>query len=241
MTLSRLHLLPAASLLALAALVVSGCSSTPASPAPTNSGASDTAAPAPDDDTNDIEAAWLAEGRFVGIVTWGSSSLDCQPAEAEVTADGQRLSITLSDLAEDAVCTADLVPRAIAVPVPEGVDVTKDVEIDVTYGDLADDTDLSALPQAPQGASGQGPSAGWFDDKGIVLMTWGSSTCVPIVSDVTETADGAAVTFTSADRPCTMDLRPRATVITVPTGGDDQPFTLTLTGDNLDGTVTVIG
>ncbi|MGB3374528.1 MAG: hypothetical protein WBA87_05255, partial [Microbacterium sp.] len=72
---------------------------------------------------------------------------------------------------------------------------------------------------------------------------WGSSTCPPVVSDLEMTDAGATVTFSAeADRVCTMDFAPRATVITLPGGRDDDaPFTLTLVGDNLDSEVVVRG
>src|SRR5690606_29565730 len=85
------------------------------------------------------------------------------------------------------------------------------------------------------------PSAGWFDDEGIVLLTWGSSTCPPVVENVDVQDAGATVTFATEDGACTMDMVPRATLLGM-TGDvdDDEDFVLTLVGGNLDGTVNVL-
>lgn len=260
---SRLVL--AASTLFAAALLVAGCATSPGSSTPTSSATPDdsgsaTAPPAEDD----IEAAWLDDGRMFAIVTWGSST--CVPIVDEVTADGQKVTVSLvdppsSDGAEQA-CTADLAPRASVGGMPEGVDPTKDVEFVVTVGDVTDDVDLdgnSALTGTPGSSTEYAPSAGWFDDDGAVLLTWGSSTCPPIVESVEEQQGGATVTFMTEDGVCTMDMVPRATVLAFGSDDgsddgsdegnddgsddddqDDGEFVLTLVGGNLDGTVSVI-
>lgn len=246
MSLSPLRLIPPALALAAVALLTAGCTTTPASPAPTSTAGSPSstagadAGATPDERTaDDVEAAWLDDGRMIGLVTWGSSS--CRPHVEDVKADGQSVAVTVADEKEQA-CTNDLVPRAIAVMVPEGVDVTKDVDLRVTYGDAQAEADLDGLDAAPQGMGEQQPSAGWFEDDGIVLLTWGSSSCPPIVQDLAMTDAGATLTFTTTDRVCTMDFAPRATAITLPEEHDDDaPFTLTLVGDNLDGEVAVLG
>jgi len=237
-------LLPSALALAAVALLSAGCTTTPASPAPTSTSGSDAGAPGLERTADDVEAAWLDDGRAIGIVTWGSSTRTCQPAVSGTDAEGQRVTLTLEDPAEAAEgCDTDLGPRAVIVPVPDGVDVTKDVDLQVTHGDLTADIDLDGLDAAPQGASEQQASAGWFEDDGIVLLTYGSSSCPPVVQDLEMTDTGATVTFSAvADRVCTMDFAPRATVITLPEERDgDASFTLTLVGDNLDGEVAVAG
>lgn len=244
-----LRLVLAASTALAAALLVAGCASSPGSPAPTSSATTDgsgsSAAPTDDDD---VEAAWLDDGRMFAIVTWGSST--CVPIVDEVTGDGQTVTVSLadppsSDGAEKA-CTSDLAPRASVGAVPEGVDPTQDVEFIVTVGDVTDDVDLDgnpALKAAPGSSTDYAPSAGWFDDEGAVLLTWGSSTCIPVVENVEEQAGGATVTFATQDGACTMDMVPRATVLGFGDDGDDSDdddeFVLTLVGDNLDATVTV--
>jgi hypothetical protein len=251
MSLSRLRPLPSALALAAVALLTAGCGTGPASPAPTSTagdptgtGGADAGGAPPERTADDVEAAWLDGGRMIAIVTWGSSTRTCQPAVTDAAADGQRVTLTLADPAEAADgCDMDLGPRAVILPVQEGVDVTKGVELQVTYGDLSADADLDGLDTAPQGPSAQQASAGRFDDDGIVLLTYGSSSCPPRVDDVTMTADGATVTFAEAgDRVCTMDFAPRATAIALPAERDDDaPFTLTLVGDNLDAEVPVLG
>lgn len=241
-SLRRLSAAPLA--LAAALLLAAGCSTAPGASVPTGSSAPDSTSTVPTGaGSGDIEVAWLDGGRSIGIVTWGSSSADCRPAQGEAEADGQVITVSLSDRGgADAVCTADFAARAVVIAVPEGVDVTRDVELEITYGALREDADLDALAVSPEGPSDQRPSAGWFDDEGIVLLTWGSSSCPPIVEDVQATDAGATVSFATTDRVCTMDLAPRATVIEVPEPADDDAaYTLTLVGDRLDGEVVVIG
>lgn len=254
-TSSRLAL-SASALLAAAVLVV-GCTVTPGEGSPT-SGATEpdeTVSAAPDEGTGidgDIEAAWLDDGRLFAIVTLGSST--CVPIVDEVTASGQTITVGLIDSpgadGAETVCTADLAPRASIGGVPEGVDPTQDVEFIVTVDGVTDDVDLdgnTALAGIPGESTDFLPSAGWFDDAGVVLLTWGSSTCPPIVENLEEQPGGATVTFTAQDGPCTMDMAPRATILDfsddVDDGvddDDDTAFVLTLVGDNLDGTVDVM-
>lgn len=234
--------------LAAASLLAVGCSTGPgATPAPTSTAddspsASNGATGAPqtgdDHDADDVEVAWLDDGRGIAVITWGSSS--CVPSMGDAVADGQRISVELVD-GQETACTDDLSPRALFVPVPEGVDVTQEVEVEVRYGSLTEDADLDGLAAAPTGESGQKSSAGWFDDSGIALLTWGSSSCPPMPESVEMTDAGATVTFTQTDRVCTMDFAPRVTVIDLPQERDDDaPFTLTLVGDNLDAEVDVL-
>ncbi len=188
-----------------------------------------------------MEAAWLDGGRMFAVVTWGSST--CVPTVDEATAEGQTVAVTLNAGDPSQACTEDLVPRASLGSLPEGVDPTTDVELIVTLGDVTDDIDLDGNAALAGGAGEYEPSAGWFDDAGIVLLTWGSSTCAPILENVEASVGGATVTFKTEDRVCTMDMAPRATIVPLtglPDDADDDEFTLTLVGDNLDATVPVI-
>lgn len=238
---SRTRILPSTTALAAGILLIvglAGCAQSPSAPAsapaPTSTAGSSVDAP----DAGDVEVAWLDEGRSFAIVTYGSST--CVPQMQSVSSEGQTVEVTLAD-PDAAECTADLAPRASVSVMPVEVDVTKDVEVRVVYGDLTEDAELDALSAEPVGATSMQPSAGWFDDAGIVLLTWGSSTCPPIVSGVEQTDAGATVTFAESDRVCTMDMAPRATVIGLEKPvDDDAAFTLTLTGDNLTGTVEVM-
>lgn len=187
------------------------------------------------------DAAWLDDGRLLGVVTWGSST--CVPIADEATASGQAVSVTLTDPDGDQPCTADLAPRASVTGVPAGVDPHEDVALTVSYldttatVDLDGDDDLAGTPGDP---TDYAASAGWFDDeRGIVLLTWGSSTCPPMIEGVEESDEAITVTFTTNDGPCTMDMSPRATVIQVADGGDDR--VLVLVGDNLDATIPIAG
>ncbi|WCM55933.1 hypothetical protein [Microbacterium sp. EF45047] len=242
----RFRPLRSAFALAAVALLAAGCSSGPASPSPTST-AEPSAAPtdgagsaAPEDrDAGDVEAAWLAGGRQFAVVTWGSSG--CVPHAEDVRAEGQTVHVVLADAGADQVCTADFAPRATPAALPEGVDPTQDVELRVTYGDVADDADLEALAEAPSGPAGHEPSAGRFDDRGIVLLTWGSSSCTPVVESIEQTDAGAAVVFAEIDGVCTMDYAPRTTILTIPfETDDDRPFALALRGGGLEGQVPVL-
>ncbi|GAB3821035.1 hypothetical protein GCM10028820_28410 [Tessaracoccus terricola] len=222
----------------LLAGLLTGC----ADAVPADSPAPGTTAPTPAAEL-ELEAAWLDDGRMVGVVTWGSSS--CVPVAAEVTADGQTVTVLLDEGDPDQACTADLVPRATVVPLPEGVDPTSDVELVVTLAGASGDTDLdgnAALTGVPGDPTEYEPSGGWFDDSALVLLTWGSSSCPPIVESVEAEGNAGTVTFTEEPRKCTMDMAPRATVIDFGEfeADDDAPFTLTLVGDGLDATLEVL-
>ncbi|REJ07472.1 hypothetical protein DY023_03645 [Microbacterium bovistercoris] len=236
---NRMRILLSAAALAAATVLaagLSGCAQSPSTPASDAPAPTSTSGSAPDID--DVEVAWLDDGRSFAVVTWGSSS--CVPQTESISAAGQEITVTLVD-PDEGVCTSDLAPRASLAVIPEGVDVTKDIDVTVVNGDFTGDTELDALPAAPEGPTDMQPSAGWFDDDGIVLLTWGSSTCPPVVSGVEETDGGATVTFADDDRVCTMDMGPRVTVIGVQEPADDDaPFTLTLEGGGLSGTVEVM-
>ncbi|MBS1697457.1 MAG: hypothetical protein JST25_03530 [Actinobacteria bacterium] len=197
-----------------------------------------TTAPEP---STDPAAAWLDGGRGIGLVTYGSSSLACTPAVQDVTADGQTVVVTLADPDPKAACTADFVPRATFIDVPASIDPAADVTVSFDGAGFAGRVPLSgssALGSVAQGT----PSAGWFAPDGIVLLTWGSSTCRPVVSGLAEEASGATVTFaTDATKACTMDFVPRVTVLGVTAPADPSGYTLTLKGGGLDGEVTVVG
>jgi hypothetical protein len=221
----RILAFPVALLVAGAALA--GCASQAAT-APSSSPSSG------DGSEAEIEAAWLDDGRIIGLVTMGSSS--CVPTAdgATLEADGS-LSVTLVEPDADTVCTADFAPRVTLVDVPEGVDPAEDLAITVTGGEYTGTTEL----EGAEGLAGGGmtdylPSAGWTDTDGqFVLLTWGSSSCVPVINDVA--ASGPAeitVTFETppADQVCTMDMAPRATIASVEGLEEDSNVELVLAG-----------
>ncbi|MBT2484601.1 MULTISPECIES: hypothetical protein [unclassified Microbacterium] len=233
----------AAALAALvASVLIAGCTSMPGSDAPTDG-------PVPDvdsGDTDDIEGTLLDGGRMFAVVTWGSST--CVPQIDAISAEGQTVTLTLVDPQGDGdtapVCTKDRAPRASVGALPEGVDPASEVTLNVSYGDVSDDVDLdvhSASADAPGMETGH-PSAGWYDDGGLVLLTWGSSSCPPIVEALEGAGNEGTATFVTDDEKiCTMDFAPRATVIDFGDDAvdDDGTFTLTLVGGGLDGTVEV--
>ena len=234
---SKLRLSALVSVVATATLIMVGCAS---SPSDAGSEPAPGPAPAPSDGL-EVEAAWLDGGRLVGVVTWGSSG--CVPTAEEATAEGQTVSVTLDPGPADQACTADYAPRASLMALPEGVDPTQEVTLIVTLGDATGETELdghasfSGVVGTP---TDYAPSAGWFDDEALVLLTWGSSTCPPIVESVEPSAEGGTVTFVTEDRPCTMDVAPRLTMIGFGEGTGDDAFVLTLVGDNLDATLEVL-
>ncbi|CAD5138094.1 conserved exported protein of unknown function [Microbacterium sp. Nx66] len=232
-----------------AALVLAGCTVGPGGTAPhtTSDPSSGPGNAGSSDEQDDMDATLLDDGRMFAVVSWGSST--CLPRVDEITAEGQRVSVTLvepeGDGATEQACTADLAPRASVGALPEGVDPTKDITLVVTYGDLLDEIDVDADPEAtatPGSATEYQPSAGWFDDGGLVLLTWGSSSCAPVVESAEADGSTGTVTFvTDENQVCTMDMAPRATVVEFPEDDvdDDGPFQLTLVGGGLDGTVEV--
>lgn len=234
--------------LLIPAVALAGCApgpqtTTPQAPAPSTSSKEPSPAPEPSAPAEGMraDAAWLDAGRVIGVVTWGSSS--CVPFAEDPAASGQEVSVTLTD-PEGRPCTKDLVARASVVGVPAGVNPKEDVTLKVSYlgqessFELDGDDDLTGTPGDP---TDYAPSAGWFDDdKGIVLLTWGSSSCPPVVEKVDDAADAITVSFTTTKGACTADVGPRATVISVANGGDDDRQ-LVLVGDNLDAKVKILG
>lgn len=244
---SAARILPVLSALA-GVLLIAGCaSSEPGSSTPSSTPAASSGSSGSAGGDADLEATVLDDGRMFALITWGSSTLACVPQVGEVSANGQTVDVTLEDTAgEDQVCTADYSPRASVGALPEGVDPTKEITFNVTYGDVVDDVDAdgdAAFASAPGSPTDYLPSAGWIDDGALVLLTWGSSTCPPVVESLEGAGSAGTVTFVTDDtKACTMDMAPRATIIAF---GDDEveddAFTLTLVGGGVDGTVAVRG
>lgn len=226
MTSRRLLAIPFMVLLVGGALA--GCAA-PVSGAPSGDSSSDESST-----TVELDAAWLDDGRIIGLVTSGSSS--CVPAadDAKLQADGS-LTVTLMDPDADTACTRDLVPRVTLVEVPEGVDPSEDLAITVSGDGYAGTVELDGADDlASGGMTDYLPSAGWTQTAGqFVFLTWGSSTCVPVISDVAATGPTqVTVTFEAppADQVCTMDMAPRGTVAVVEGLEAEDDVTLVLTG-----------
>ena len=225
---SFLVLLVAGALTACASTAGPGSPATPSSTARGSSGGAGTEI--------EVDAAWLDNGRMIGIVTEGSST--CVPTAGEVALNGNVLEVELVDPPADTACTRDLVPRATVVGLPEGVDPTQELEIRVTYGDNHGDTDLDGVAGLTPGAETDYlPSAGFTGDDGeFVVLTWGSSTCVPTVESATAAGNEATVTFATppANQACTMDMAPRGTLVQVDGLDDDSEAFAILTGAEFD-------
>lgn len=194
------------------------------------SGSTEPAAQTGDADADEIEAAWLDGGRMIGVVTLGSST--CVPGAGEVSGDGQRIDVELTDPAAE-VCTADAAPRATPIGVPEGVDPAQDVVIRVSGAGIDGETDLDGVDGLdPTGASDYLPSAGWAGDGQLVILTWGSSSCPPVVESAATAGSEVTVTFATPpdDQACTMDMAPRAIVLVVDEPDDDVAAEVVLTG-----------
>lgn len=225
-----------------AVLLVAGCTVGPGGAAPhTTSDPSTGPGDTGGGDFEDMDGVVLDGGRMFAVVTWGSST--CIPQVDTVTADGQTVDVSLVDADAEAVCTADMTQRASVGALPEGVDPSQDITLNVTYGDATEDVDISGgtFSGMPGEQTEYLPSAGWVDDGTLVLLTWGSSGCPPVVESLEASGSTGTATFvTDADKACTMDMAPRATLLAFGDDAvDDDAFTLTLVGGGLDGTVEV--
>lgn len=192
----------------------------------------------------ELDAAWLAGGAVIGLVTQGSSTCVPSVEESALNADGT-LSVRLVEAPADTACTRDLVPRVTLVELPEGVDSSQELDIQVRGVGYYGDTELDALAGAPAPEEGA-PSAGWTgEDDSFIILTYGSSGCVPVIESVEPTAD-AEVTVTMqtppADQVCTADYAPRGTYASVQglAADDDTPVELVLTGAEFTGERTTI-
>lgn len=235
----RMKLAPVAAALLIGAVVtLSGCAAEPSAP---EKGMT----PAPEESSEfQPEAVWLDQGRLIGLVTWGSST--CVPFASESTASGQDVTVDLSDTLEGQeprACTADMAPRVTVVGTPAGVNPHEDATVTVNYNEQELALDIpgeAVLEGTPGDPTDYLPSAAWMNDEsGIVLLTWGSSTCVPVAESIEKSDTGVVATFAAQTGPCTMDMAPRATILGVSEKVDGQ--VLTLVGDNLDATVQVVG
>ncbi len=166
----------------------------------------------------ELDAAWLDDGRAIAIVTEGSST--CVPTADEPTLDGTTLQVTLVEPPADTPCTMDLVPRATLVMLPEGVDPAAGLTVEVTGEGYFGDVELAGVEGLGTTDPAESvPSAGWTSTKGqLVFLTWGSSSCPPLVHEVQATGP-AEVTVTlmqpPADQICTADFAPRVNLVQV--------------------------
>jgi len=215
----------------------SGAASAPSS-APAQPDATASAEPSP------VEAGWLNGGASLALVTWGSSSCVARITDVPTVSDGV-LTVDLTDR-PGTTCTRDMVPRPTLVPLPEGLDATKDLEISVT-GVVTGRATLPGLTDAttPPPATDFEPSAGWVGDSLVAILTYGSSSCPPTVETVSAQQDAIAVGFAAppADQVCTLDIAPRLSVADVSGLGETTATALVLSGGdvNVDGPVSILG
>lgn len=227
-----LALLAAGLLTACATPVGSGTNSTPSA----------SSSPSAADDS-EISAAWLDGGTTIGLVTYGSST--CVPTAGDVSYASGVLTVELAEPAENTACTMDYVPRVTLVAAPEDVDPSKELEITVTGGGISGHTDLDGVSDLPT-VEEYAPSAGWTGEDGqFIILTWGSSTCVPVVESTTATAKSeVTVTFVTppADQVCTMDMAPRGSLAVVDDLEEDSGAVAILTGAGFENvSVPIVG
>ncbi|WZH37689.1 MAG: hypothetical protein PIR02_03260 [Microbacterium enclense] len=212
-----------------------GASSAPTSSAPTVD--PDATTPA----ASEVEAAWLNGGRSIALVTLGSSSCAPRITDEPTLAEGV-LTVTLVDPA-GVTCTRDMAPRATYVPLPAGTDSTQPLEISVT-GAVTGTGTLSALATAEPPADFTS-SAGWVNDSLVAILTFGSSSCVPVVETVSAQAGAIAVGFATppADQVCTLDIAPQVSLADVTGIGGPEVTSLVLSGGGVtaEGPVPVLG
>lgn len=219
-------------------LALAGCSATPATNGSTSS------VPSNGDVAEvEVDATWLDDGRMIGIITYGSST--CVPVvEDAALQDNGTFAVILAEPDADTACTRDMVPRVTLVEALPDMDPSVDLEITVAGEGYTGDTELDGVQglDPSNTASEYAPSAGWIDeDDSFVIVTWGSSTCVPVIAS-TEVVAPAEVTVTFVDPPsdqvCTMDMVPRGLVASVSGLDDDftgEGVTVVLVGDMFDG------
>ncbi len=214
-------------LLGAGALALAGCASA-ATPEPTETAGAGAGIDAP---AWEVDAAWIDGGRQIVLVTEGSST--CIPFAGDVTveADGT-VAVTLQDAEGDVVCTRDLVPRPTLVSLPDGIEAGKDVNLVVTYGDLLAETSLEVYAGPP--AEEYMPSVALVSADQLAILTWGSSSCAPLVQDAALDGETVTVAFVEppADKVCTMDMAPR--VVLAQVEGADTASSVTLTGGGVE-------
>jgi hypothetical protein len=219
--------------------LLSGCASGTST---SGSTPSSTPSASASDEQVEVDAAWLNGGTMIGLVSYGSSTCVPTADTVEATDDGT-LSVTLAEPDSDKPCTMDFVPRVTLVDVPADVDPADDLKVEVKGDGFTATAELDGV-DVGEAPDEYGPSAGWTgEDDTFVILTWGSSTCAPVIESVEATGDTeVTVTFATppADQVCTMDMAPRATVASVSGLGATSGIDLVLTGAEFDGAHVMI-
>lgn len=136
-------------------------------------------------------------------------------------------------------------PDEPAAPTPSETDVPETVAVD-DYPGLPDTPDFDGAEEwGNEGDIVDGwiaePKAGWVDDdETFAIVTWGSSTCVYVATDIQADGDDAlSVEFTlPAHEACTADLAPLTHVFELPDSVTERPIAVTVTGVDESGWVT---
>ncbi|MDQ1138076.1 hypothetical protein QE410_002875 [Microbacterium sp. SORGH_AS 1204] len=212
----------------LAAGALAGCASGAASSS-SPSASADAVSPEP---AGAVEAAWVDAGRAIAVVTSGSSS--CVPSmNGEPRVVDGALVVDLAEPAQEP-CTRDMAPRATLVTLPAGVDAGAALTLRVT-GAAEGETVLAALDDVSSASGDLVPSAGWVTSSLVAIVTYGSSSCVPVVESVTSEGDRVAVQFATppADQICTMDYAPRVTLADIGAEAGQGDVSLVLSGGNV--------
>jgi hypothetical protein len=213
---------------ALASVALAGCASSSGGSPSQSPTSQQTVEPDPD-----LGAAWLDDGRLVGLVTLGSSTCVPMLADEANYSDGV-MHVEFATPEADQACTSDLAPRVTLVGVPADVDPAESLQIEVTGDDYFGTVELEGVAGLdPSGETDYEPSAGWATAPGqFVILTWGSSTCVPVIADIAASGP-AQVTVTYEEPPanqvCTMDMVGRAQVAAINDLEEDSDVELILT------------
>ncbi len=154
---------------------------------------------------------WLDGGKALGVVTWGSGSRSCYPVVQDVTVANQDIDVVLAAPTVDGVCTQDLREQLLLVGLPEGVDSKAAATVTLSTAQESQEIALAARP-ADAATTPAGELSATLTPLGVVLISYGSSSCPPVV----DTIDGTTVTFTTIEQACTMDYSPRATLLDIP-------------------------
>lgn len=227
----RPRALLAAATVALAAAVLAACATGVSGSSPTGPTPSPDASTSPPSADVEVEAGWLDGGAMIAIALRGSST--CIPyADAVALTDGV---LRVSLVEPDQACTRDSVLRALAVPAPAGVTPAQPVTVDVTGEGYRGSATLAPAAGLTPGAGVEAaqPSAGWLGPDAFALLTWGSSSCRPVVSEASAATPGEiAVTFATppADQICTADMAPRVSVVEVDGAAAGTAYTAVVAG-----------
>jgi len=200
-----------------------------------------TSDPNASDATDAPTAAWLDATSLV-VKTWGDA---CAPQIGDIVAGEQSLEIVLV-AGQDEVCAAVQTAHGTYVGLPAAFDSSRPVELTVT--DAGGEKSELTLPGLAAGEiipadrmSEQTPAAAWIDDRELAILTWGSSTCMPISGtfEAVSATEGVVRLESNTDGVCTMDLVPQITF--VPAEGVDEDVKLTLDGyTDADGAPVVV-